>query len=203
MKNFIESKKMMKYVKRFHRNIFTKKEMDIAFSRTHPVDEYKHNVNSEHLLDLPGFKDLISLNIMHNQVAFIFYSEEALNQWNIGNYVYPHKDGSKELDPFHVSLVAPMENYEHSMIRWFSGCDDEHLFRTLRTGRFLNDFKVYKKLKIVDTYIFEDDRPVLFRVDTWHDVLIPFAGRKVMRWLFKQNFKWNSALNALSSKIDP
>ena len=182
-------------------NYFTQDQLEEAFSRAQQVDEYKHNVRTEHVLDLPAFNYFNRTGAMHDQVQFILYSEEAMRQWNIGNYVYPHKDGAKELDPFHVSLVAPMKNYQHSMIRWFVGNDEENRFETLRTGRFMKNFEDYKNCKLVDSYTFSDDKPVLFRVDVWHDVLIPFPGRKIMRWLFKQNYRWEQALKTFDKDI--
>ena len=192
----------MSYHERLIKNLIPRNELDEAFSRSRQVDEYKHNVFDHQILDLKNFKRFIDLGIMHDQVTFIHYSDEAIKQWNIGNYVYPHKDGAKELDPYHVSLVAPMEKYKHSMIRWFKGFDDDEHYETLRTGRFMKNFEDYQKCELVDIYNFSDDRAVIFRVDVWHDVLIPFSGRLIMRWLFKQNFTWNQATHTLKNYLD-
>jgi len=183
-------------------NLIGPDELNEALSRSRQVDEYKHNVHDHLLSDLKGFQQLIDLGIMHNQITFINYSENAIKQWNIGNYVYPHMDGIKELHPYHVSLVIPMERYKHSMIRWFKGFDEEEHFETLRTGRFMKNFDDYQKCELVDLYNFSDDRAVIFRVDVWHDVIIPFSGRVVMRWLFKQNFTWEQAIQALDNYLD-
>lgn len=179
--------------------ILSRSDLDIAAARATLADPYKAKIHIRELIDIDSFRRINELGVMHEIVTFIEYSGEAQNAWNFGNYVFPHKDGQHDTDFFSASLVVPMANYQTSMIRWFEEATDEPLrSKVIKTGRFLANFEDQQYLRMVDFYVFDSELPLMFKVDTWHDIVVPLTGRKLLRWLFRRGLSWEEALTAFA-----
>ncbi len=174
-------------------------DMQQAYERSTWGDEFKRKIRADRLLDLPTFKQIHDIGLMHDTVTFIEYRQEQCESFGFEKDVGIHRDGGDNADRFHVSMIYPIRLTDDSYISWYEGSEAEY---QVRTGTFCSE---EEKLYEVDRYYFYDDQtyPVMFRVDEWHGVKLGHYGRTLMRWLFRSEVSWEQALLATESWMEP